>query len=138
MTEKRNANGGGNAGHFLVPGVPDIEEMKLPSGLQVKLRSPLREGFWIRAGDPPAFLLRAGRAGRKRQRFHTAEATGWPDRMVAALVAEPIFSMDPKPGETHPRCLEPEDRAFLDRYFELHMDYVLGVKPWHQSEEQAA
>lgn len=123
MTERLKAKARSNPEDFLLPDFPELENVTLPSGLRVKLRSPAREEFWTRAGEPPDFLMPS--KDRKVPRPDHAEMVSWSFRMLSALVAEPVFSLEPKEGEFHPRRLKPEDRAFLGQYFARHT----GIDP---------
>lgn len=121
MAAKRKTNGHAKPEDFLLPEIPEIEEQTLPSGLVVKLRPPVHMEFWIRVGELPASVS-AAMEGTSVARPNTSELIEWSYRMLSALIAEPAFSIEPKPGEFHPRRLKPEDRAFLTAYYNRHMN----------------
>lgn len=125
MGSKRKTNGHSRPEDFLLPDVPEVEEVTLPSGLKVKLRSPLYDEFWLRAGDLPGFLL-GQQGGEAAPAVDRLEAIEWSHRVVAALIAEPAFSMEPGPGEFHPRRLKAPDRAFLSEYYARHVGILSG------------
>lgn len=117
MAEKRKTNGHSKPEDFLLPEIPDFEEVTLPSGLKVKLRPPVGLEFWGRLGQLPGSLAAAAR-GEPAETPDPEEVIDWSYRVICALLIEPQFSQSPGEGEFHPRRLRPEDRAFLSQYFE--------------------
>ena len=112
MDEDKNG-GAQNPEDFLLPNYETIDVV-LPSGFKVKLRHPSDMSFHMAAGSVPGRL--AALAEGRNAEITAEELAGYSHRMMAALIVEPKFSLEPRPGEFHPRQLRPADFIWLRKF----------------------
>ena len=136
--------------------LPDDDTITLPSGMPCILRNPSGE-YFLRIGALPggriATAISQGtdvetvakeddalREAVKKE-IEETPAAGWSEEKIQQwrdgmqrtgllavdIFVKPVFSLDPKPGEIHPRRLRPEDRIFIHEWANKRMsEYIRG------------
>ena len=129
--------------------LPDDETTVLPSGLPCILRNPSGE-YFLRIGALPggkiaeavsqntevSTLLDEAKQQQEAEMLAKSapdaawsedEITRWRDAthkswlLAVDIFVKPVFSMDPKPGEFHPRRLQLHDRVFIQQWADKRM-----------------
>jgi len=116
MSEQRNTTA--SAEDFLLP---EQEELTLPSGLKVVLRPPNSLEFFAQLGMLPGQLVNALR-GEKPPERSAEEIIESVYKIICLVVVSPKFSLEPKPGEWHPRRLRNADRKAIDDWAGKYLD----------------